>query len=117
MLLPNYTFKAFVTNVIDGDTIDVDIDVGFNIKMRHRIRLLGVNTAEMTSKILEEKNLAIAAKQYTFNSVLNKEIILTTQKSDAFGRYLGEVFYIKNNEQVSLNKELLSLGLAREFKA
>lgn len=49
------------------------------------------------------------------NSILNKDIILTTYKADAFGRYLGEVYYEKDGQQVCLNDELLNLGLARAF--
>jgi micrococcal nuclease len=115
-MLPNYTYKALVLNIVDGDTIDVEIDAGFHIKIKHRIRFLRVNTAETNSKDPDEKKLALAAKNYTIECIANKNIILTTYKSDAFGRYLAEIYYDKDGKQICLNDELLELNLARIYK-
>jgi micrococcal nuclease len=112
MISPNYIYKAFVKNVIDGDTIDAEIDLGFNIKIIHRLRLNRINTFETRGTSGETKSLALAGKEFTKTKLLNKEIIIKTQKSDAFGRYLAEVWYFEGENQINICDELLSLNLA-----
>jgi len=117
MLSSNYIYNAKITKIVDGDTVDAEIDVGFSLKIKHRLRLLRVNTAETNSKDAEEKKLALAAKDYTSSKILGKEVIVVTYKSDAFGRYLADVFYVDDGEQICLNDELLESGLAKKFKS
>jgi micrococcal nuclease len=112
---PCYTFKAFVINVVDGDTIDVDIDVGFHITMRHRLRFNTINTAELRSKIEEERILAQVAKQFVIDKLLNQQVIIRTRKSDAFGRYLADIYYEQDGNQICINEELLSNGMAKLY--
>jgi len=116
MVLPNYTYKAKITNVVDGDTIDADIDVGFRVKMNHRLRLNSVNTCELHSAVAEERAKAVEAKEFVINALLGKDVVITTLKSDAFGRYLAEVYYMKGSVQMCINDELLDSGLAVLFK-
>ena len=116
MIQPTYTFKATITNIVDGDTADADIDVGFHIKMKQRLRFNRINTSEMHSSIAAERELAVAAKQFSSDAILNKAVIITTSKSDAFGRYLAEIYYDKGGIQVNLNDELLENGLAKIFR-
>ena len=89
-----YEYKAIITNVVDGDTFDMDIDLGFNIHIHERVRLLDVDTPE---KFGEEKVLGLIVKQYAINNFLGKEVIIKSEKSDvaantdSFGRWLVRV--------------------------
>lgn len=90
-----YEYKAIITNVVDGDTFDMDIDLGFNIHIHERVRLLDVDTPE---KFGEEKNLGMIMKEYATIMFLNKEVVIQSEKidtaacTDSFGRWLVKVF-------------------------
>ena len=62
-----FHYRCEVTRVVDGDTIDVDIDLGFNIKYSERVRLLGINTPETRTRDLEEKAKGLEAKDFVIN--------------------------------------------------
>lgn len=111
MIVP-YVYKAKVINVVDGDTIDVVIDVGFKLTTTLRLRLLGVDTAELTSKDAVERAKAQEAKLYVIQELLNKDVIIQTEKSDSFGRYLAKVMIADRD----FNDELLQKGLAVPYK-
>ena len=89
-----YQYKALVTNVVDGDTFDMDIDLGFHIHIHERVRLLDADTPE---KFGEEKELGLIVKQYAENILLNKEVVIKSEKADtasetdSFGRWLVRV--------------------------
>jgi micrococcal nuclease len=117
MIGPAYLYKATVTNIVDGDTIDAVVDMGFRLKSELRLRLLGVNTPELHSKDLAERTAAQNAKKYVDSTVLGKEVVIRTEKADAFGRYLADVFYVNSaGLQRNLNDDLISLGFAVPFK-
>ena len=86
-----FQYKATITDVIDGDTFDMDIDLGFHIHIHERVRLLGIDTPE---KFGAEKDLGLIVKQYAINNFLNKEVIIKSEKvdtaadTDSFGRWL-----------------------------
>lgn len=107
-----YTYKATIVNVVDGDTVDAVIDVGFKMTTIQRLRLLGVDTAELTSKDPLERVKAQEAKLYTIEQLLNKSVLINTEKSDSFGRYLATVYV----GGIDFNKSLLEKGLAVPFK-
>lgn len=113
-----YVFKAICTNVVDGDTIDCVIDLGFGLKATHRLRLYGINTPEKRSLVKEERRRALQAEAYTTNLVLGKEIMVQTYKSDVFGRYLAKVFVALNideREFSCLNDLLVEERLAESY--
>lgn len=89
-----FQYKAIITNVIDGDTFDMDIDLGFNIHIHERVRLLDIDTPEKFGK---EKHLGLIVKQYATNNFLGKEVVIKSEKSnvaantDSFGRWLVRV--------------------------
>lgn len=89
-----FQYKALITNVVDGDTFDMDIDLGFNIHIHERVRLLDIDTPEKFGK---EKELGLTVKQYATNQFLGKEVIIKSEKADAaantdsFGRWLVRV--------------------------
>lgn len=86
-----YTYKALVTSVYDADTFRCDIDLGFGVIFKNQsIRMLGINAFEIRG---EDNVKGIKSRDALRSKILNKEIILTTEKDDKekFGRYLGTV--------------------------
>lgn len=105
----DYRYKAFVNKIIDGDTIDVRVDLGFSIFVDMRLRLNGIDTNELHSVDLEKRAKAIEARLHVADRILNKDVELVTYKEDKYGRYLADVYY---GENVLLNEELVDKGLA-----
>lgn len=115
---PHYTYKAHVLKVIDGDTIWVNIDLGFDNWTTQKIRLKGINTKELDTA--EGQN----AKQYIENRFKQCEfIVIKTYWRDKFTRYLADIFYIKKETDLNtvvqqgtfLNQELLDEWLAVKY--
>jgi micrococcal nuclease len=109
-----YEYKATIRRVVDGDTVDVTLDLGFDILYNNRIRLLGIDTPEIRTRDLEEKALGLAAKDRVKELCpVGSTVILKTTKDDRgkFGRILGEIFV----EGQSLNKMLVDEGLAERY--
>lgn len=100
-----------IERVIDGDTIIASIDVGFNITVRERIRLKDVNTPEITSLDLEEKNKGLKSKEWLQKELSREgEWIIETQKDDKYGRILGTLYLV--GDPVTVNERMLNEGLA-----
>jgi micrococcal nuclease len=107
---PNYIFNIInIIKVIDGDTVDAMIDLGFNIYTKKRIRLMGINTPESRTRDKEEKKRGLAAKS-RLNELLseNKCIKLKSYGVGKFGRVLGEIIIGDQN----VNDILVSEGHA-----
>lgn len=89
-----FQYKAIITDVVDGDTFDMDIDLGFHIHIHERVRLLDIDTPE---KFGAEKELGLILKQYATDKFLGKEVVIKSEKADAaantdsFGRWLVRV--------------------------
>lgn len=107
-----YTYSAKVINVVDGDTIDAMVDVGFKIHTIQRFRLNRIDTEEMHDADIIKRNLAIEAKEFLKSTLLDKDIIIQTKKSDAFGRWLAEVIL----DNINVNDILLEKKLATIWK-
>lgn len=109
-----YDYKAQCVRVIDGDTIDCVVDLGFCFSAKMRLRLLGVDTPELNSKDVASRDRANTAKAHVIAKILGKEIIVETRKHDSFGRYLADVYYHDPvaMTNVCLNTELLRTRLA-----
>jgi len=109
-----YIYKVKSARVIDGDTVQVVADLGFYIDITIRVRLAGINTPELNSSILEERQLAVLAKAETFAWFeLNKDMILLYSKSvDKYGRYIGR---FENSNKESINDILLEKNLAVKY--
>lgn len=96
-----YEYKAKILNVVDGDTFDMDIDLGFNIHIHERVRLLGIDTPE---KFGEEKPLGLKVKEFATKNFLGKEVVIQSEKADeaavtdSFGRWL--VYVLVDGESV-----------------
>lgn len=110
-----YQYKAKVERIVDGDTLDVIVDVGFKITTNQRIRLAKINTPETynVKKDSEEYKNGMKAKEYVIKRLAenNNEIILETGKLvGKYGRYIGTIILADND--VTLNDELVKNGLA-----
>ena len=103
-----------ITNVVDGDTIDVDIDLGFSISYSQRVRLAGIDTPESRTTDKFEKTLGIESKEYLKRSLKDAtEIVIKTEKPDSsekYGRILGWV-YVNGNTK-SVNEMMIDDGYA-----
>jgi micrococcal nuclease len=103
-----------VENVVDGDTIDVLIDLGFDILFASRVRLAGIDTPESRTKDLKEKALGLESKEYLKKHLKDaKSVVIKTEKMDSsekYGRILGWV-YVDGNT-ISLNDMMINDGYA-----
>lgn len=106
-----------VLKIVDGDTIDVDIDLGFNVSYTQRVRLAGIDTPESRTTDLKEKALGLEVKEYLKHLLEDAEdIIIQTEKPDSsekYGRILGWLFI--NDEDTSLNEKMINDGYAWEY--
>ena len=103
-----------VNKVVDGDTIDVDIDLGFDISFSSRVRLAGIDTPESRTTDKFEKLLGLEAKSYLKHEIESaKSVVIKTEKMDSsekYGRILGWVFL--DGATVSLNEKMIADGYA-----
>jgi micrococcal nuclease len=98
-----YNYTAKLVRVIDGDSIIVDIDLGFSIWIKNKsVRLLGVDTPELRTKDNYEKKAAILAKERVEGLLTDGTLIITTvlDKQDKFGRILGTL-YTNNGDNIN----------------
>ena len=103
-----------VLKVVDGDTIDVDIDLGFNISYYQRVRLAGIDTPESRTTNKEEKVLGLEVKELLKKKLKDaKQIVIRTEKPDSsekYGRVLGWLYLDGDGE--SVNTALIAGGYA-----
>jgi micrococcal nuclease len=103
-----------VDNVVDGDTIDVLIDLGFDILFQSRVRLAGIDTPESRTKDLAEKTLGLESKEYLKKHLKDaKSVVIKTEKMDSsekYGRILGWVYV--NGDTESINDKMINDGYA-----
>jgi endonuclease YncB( thermonuclease family) len=117
---PNYLYKASIKRVIDGDTLLLDIDLGFQVIKEQRVRLNQIDAPELKTK------KGVEASEYLKELASRLEtVIVKTNKIDMYGRYLGDIFYPKvENEKrltqieifengIYLNEELVEKGFAK----
>jgi len=101
-----YTYKVEVTRVVDGDTIDVDVDLGFGmIYKKQRVRLMGIDTPESRTRDLEEKFYGKASKAHLVEKLEDQDVRLVSHDKGKFGRILGELFIGDN--PVSVNQQMI----------
>ena len=104
-----YQYRCQILRVVDGDTVDIDIDLGFGVWMRkQRVRLYGVDTPESRTRDLEEKKIGMMAKKYVKGYLpIGTDQILRTHKDGKgkFGRILGE--FVVEEGMTTLNALLI----------
>ena len=103
-----------VEGVVDGDTIDVLIDLGFDILFASRVRLAGIDTPESRTKDKAEKALGLESKEYLKKRIMAaKNVVIKTEKMDSsekYGRILGWIYL--DGDGNSLNTEMIEKGYA-----
>ena len=110
-----YTYKSRLDRVVDGDTVDAFIDLGFDTHVKKRIRLYGMDAWESRTRDKEEKVKGLAAKARIFQILdeNNNEFILVSHGVGKFGRCLGELFITSDSD--SINNQLVSEGHAKKY--
>ena len=114
--LDKHNYSAKVLRVVDGDTADAMIDLGFDTWVKKRIRFYGVDTWESRTRNLEEKKKGLAAKDYVKDLLENSDegkFVLKSYGVGKYGRVLGELF-VKGHEK-SVNELLKENGHAYEY--
>ena len=114
--MDKHIYSAKVVRVVDGDTADAMIDLGFDTWVKKRIRFYGVDTWESRTRNLEEKKKGLAAKDYVKDLLENSDegkFLLKSHGVGKYGRVLGELF-VKGNEK-SVNELLKENGHAYEY--
>ena len=110
-----------IVKVLDGDTIDVTIDLGFDLYKKERVRIAGVDTPEKRTRDLEEKELGVDATNWLkkeLEDVLagDDELIIRTELHGGVGKYgrlLGWLYV--GDDQVSLNEQMITQGYAHAY--
>ena len=106
-----------VLKIVDGDTIDVDIDLGFNISFFQRVRLAGIDTPESRTKDIHEKKLGLEVKEKLSDLLKSaNKIVIRTEKPDStekYGRILGWLFI--DDGKLSVNEILIKEGYAWNY--
>tara|TARA_R110002020_G_scaffold375089_2_gene586332 strand:+ start:219 stop:632 length:414 start_codon:yes stop_codon:yes gene_type:complete len=106
-----YEYKITLDRVIDGDTVDVDIHLGFNVVLsKQRIRLHGIDTPESRTRNKEEKVRGLISKEYLKNICESSSIRLKSKDRGKFGRILGVLY--KDDETISINQKMCEEGFA-----
>ena len=116
-----YEYNIKILRVIDGDTVDAMVDLGFAVHKKIRVRLYGINTPESRTRDLEEKERGLKAKDRLINILKENEdsVVLKSHGIGKFGRCLGELIAYKLFENsllpMSINQQLVDEGHAVEY--
>ena len=116
-----HQYKCTILRVVDGDTVDVDIDLGFGVWLRkERVRIHGIDTPESRTRDLEEKKYGLAAKQFVKEILLvgsHQTLITEKDKTGKFGRILGKflVHDVKEDREMHLGQIMIREHQAVEY--
>ena len=112
-----FDYNCKVTRVVDGDTIDVNIDLGFQVWHKARVRMLGIDTPESRTRRLDEKALGLASKARLKEMLKDKKVRIECAKEKGkFGRVLAIVWAMdKEGNDVNCNDQLCVEGHARPY--
>ena len=110
-------FHVTITKVVDGDTVDVDIDLGFStVLKKQRVRLMGIDTPESRTRDLVEKLFGKAAKAHLKKLLSEGDITLVSHDKGKFGRILGELFvHLEDETVVNVNQQMINDHHAVEY--
>lgn len=108
-----YEYKAELVRILDGDTVDAKIDLGFDVWVKKRIRFLGIDAPETRTRDLEEKQAGLKAKSRVkaLFDASNGMFVLRSHGVGKYGRVLGEIFI----DKVNINNLLIEEGLASKY--
>lgn len=102
-------YRAYCSHVIDGDTIDVSVDLGFNTYRYITVRVANIDTPEIFGRVkASERELGMACKRHVEKILLHKHCVVVTEKDQqTFGRYVADVSFLnEHGEEVSLRDSL-----------
>ena len=113
-----YEYRCKVARVVDGDTVDVDIDLGFGVWLRkERIRLKGIDTPESRTRDREEKKYGLAAKSFLKKALgLNPVLVTSKDGKGKFGRILGEFVIEVEGTTININQLLVDNHHAVQYQ-
>lgn len=115
---PFYVYRAVPVRVVDGDTVDLDVDLGFQVYRRERIRLAGIDAPEMRGP---ERPRGVEAREaligMMWDGMKPRNVTLWTMRDrrGKFGRYIGVLFVTVNGESIDLNKWMVEKGYAEKW--
>ena len=103
-----YTYNATITNVVNGNTVDANIDLGFSVVLRQRVKLYGV-------EIIADKETE--AKEQ-LKDLLKGDVVIETMlnKRGKYGRIMGKLFVQDDNKQIDINRHMVDKGFAQKFE-
>ena len=106
----NMVRNAIITNVVDGDTFDADVKLGYGIIVNQRFRINGINAPEVFGA---EKEKGLVTKKFVAETFLNKNVLIINKGIDSFRRIIGEIYFI-NSDNILINVAglLVEKGLA-----
>ena len=114
-----YEYKAIIRRVVDGDTVDITLDLGFDILYNNRLRLHGIDTPESRTRDLEEKKLGLAAKERVKEICpVGSTVMVKTTKDGRgkYGRILGEIYADGPDDKlINVNEQLIKEGHAVKY--
>jgi len=106
-----YEYKVKeVVKVVDGDTVDILIDLGFGLTKKERVRVAGIDTPESRTRDLKEKRYGLEAKDYIQGLLSSGSLSVRTEKDGKYGRMLGWLYVDKNEK--SVNEIMIEAGYA-----
>lgn len=108
-----YTYKASLMRVVDGDTCDLAVDVGFHMTATLRFRLLGIDTPEVRGTT---KEAGLAAKAALEGLLAKGPLLIRTEKGDSFGRWLADISVGVGDATFDVATEMLRLGHAVPYE-
>lgn len=104
-----YTYKVKeIVRVVDGDTVDILVDLGFGLTKKERVRVAGIDTPESRTRDLYEKKLGKEAAAYLTEQLEDGNIIIKTEKDGKYGRMLGWLY--KEGQTISIQEDMINRG-------
>jgi micrococcal nuclease len=108
-------YNCKLIRIVDGDTIMVEVDLGFDISVKIGVRLLGIDTPEINSSYGLEQKAAHKSELYLSQLLQDEELMIRTKKDDMYGRYLCIVYVKSTHEDININNLMLNHGLGKKY--
>lgn len=110
---PTYTYHGTVLSVYDGDTLTADVDLGFDVHYKARLRLEGVDAPEVTGG---ERMQGQAARDHVRSLIEGKAVVIISKKREKYGRWLASIVFLLDGKPTDLSAHLIANELAKEYK-
>lgn len=114
-----YEYAVKLVEVYDGDTVVLDIDLGFDVwLLRQRVRIAGIDAPELRTRDEAEKAMGVEAREFLRSLLAKRNLRVVSEKynaSEKFGRILGDIFFLEDGEWRSARDEMLAYGRGRAY--